>query len=136
MIVTLVPTAPLVGVNDVIVGTGEAVTVKLVPLVAVPSGFVTLNGPVVAPLGTVVVIWLFESAENVAVVPLNLTSVTGLEPLELLPEIVTVVPTGPLVGVNDEMVGAAANAGGTPMSETVNPATAITITALTPRCRA
>ncbi len=80
LIVTLFPTAPLVGENDVMVGTGDAVTVKLVALVAVASESVTLSGPVVGPLGTVVVILLFESAENVAVVPLNLTSVTGLEP--------------------------------------------------------
>ena len=50
LIVTLVPTGPLVGVTLVIRGA----TVKLVPLVAVPPGVVTLSGPVVAPAGTVV----------------------------------------------------------------------------------
>ena len=49
LIVTLVPTGPLVGVKLVIVGA----TVKLPALVAVPPGVVTLSGPVVAPAGTV-----------------------------------------------------------------------------------
>ena len=53
LIVTMVMTGgPLVGRKLVIVG-GLAVTVKLVLLVAVPAGVVTLMGPVVAPLGTV-----------------------------------------------------------------------------------
>ena len=50
LIVTLVPTGPLVGAKLVIVGAG--MTVKLVALVAVPPGVVTLTGPVVAPVGT------------------------------------------------------------------------------------
>ena len=52
LIVTLVPAGPLVGVKLVIVG-ALAVTVKLLALVAVPPGVVTLSGPVVAPAGTV-----------------------------------------------------------------------------------
>jgi hypothetical protein len=51
LIVTLVPTGPLAGVKLVIAGAG--ITVKLLVLVAVPPGVVTLNGPVVAPAGTV-----------------------------------------------------------------------------------
>ena len=51
LIVTLAPTAPLAGVTFAIVGAG--ITVKLVALVAVPPGVVTLTGPVVAPVGTV-----------------------------------------------------------------------------------
>src|SRR3989442_15780831 len=51
LIVTLAPTGPLAGVTLVIVGAG--MTVKLVALVAVPPGVVTLTGPVVAPVGTV-----------------------------------------------------------------------------------
>ena len=51
LIVTLVPTGPLVGAKLVMVG--AAMTVKLVALVAVPPGVVTLSGPVVAPVGTV-----------------------------------------------------------------------------------
>ena len=52
LIVTLVPAGPLVGVKLVIVG-ALAVTVKLLALVALPPGVVTLSGPVVAPAGTV-----------------------------------------------------------------------------------
>ena len=52
-IVTLVPTGPLVGEKPVIVGAEVELTVKLFVLVAVPPGVVTLNGPVVAPVGTV-----------------------------------------------------------------------------------
>ena len=51
LIVTLVPAGPLVGVKLVIVG--GLSTVKLLALVAVPPGVVTLSGPVVAPAGTV-----------------------------------------------------------------------------------
>ena len=52
LIVTLVPAGPLAGAKLVIVG-ALAVTVKLVALVAVPPGVVTLTGPVAAPAGTV-----------------------------------------------------------------------------------
>ena len=52
LIVTPVPTGPLVGAKLAIVG-ALAVTVKFVELVAVPPGVVTLTGPVVAPVGTV-----------------------------------------------------------------------------------
>jgi hypothetical protein len=52
LIVTLLPTAPLVGVKLVIVG-ALALTVKLLALVAVPPDAVTLTGPVDAPAGTV-----------------------------------------------------------------------------------
>jgi hypothetical protein len=49
LIVTFVPARPLVGVKLVILGS----TTKLVALVALPAGVVTLSGPVVAPAGTV-----------------------------------------------------------------------------------
>jgi hypothetical protein len=50
VIVTLAPTAPLVGVKPAMVGAA----VKLAALVAVPTGVVTLIGPLVVPAGTVV----------------------------------------------------------------------------------
>jgi hypothetical protein len=53
--VTAAPTAPLAGLNPVIVGAG-AVTVKLLLLVAVPPGVVTLIAPLPAPTGTVALI--------------------------------------------------------------------------------
>ena len=48
---------------------------------------------------------------NIADVPLNLTLVT-LGPLKLWPWIVTEVPTGPLAGENELIVGVAAQAAG------------------------
>lgn len=54
LITTELPTAPLDGLKPVIVGSG--ITVKSVPLVAVPPGVLTTIGPVVAPDGTVAVI--------------------------------------------------------------------------------
>ena len=54
VIVTDVPTGPLVGVK--LVTTGAGMTVKLLALDAVPAEVVTATGPVVAPDGTVAVI--------------------------------------------------------------------------------
>jgi hypothetical protein len=77
-------------------------TVKLVVLVAEPAGVVTLIGPVVAVDGTVAVIWVAEFTTNVAATLLNVTAVA---PVKFVPVIVTDVPTGPNVGVNDVIVG-------------------------------
>src|SRR5438309_11819713 len=79
------------------------VTVKLALLVAVPPGVVMLIVPVAAPAGTVAVIWVSLFTAKAAVVPLNFTAVA---PLTLLPVIVTLVPTGPLVGANELSAGA------------------------------
>src|SRR5438067_1500104 len=100
LIVTLVPTGPLEGVKLVMVG--GLVTVKELLLVAVPAGVVTLSGPVVAPAGTVAVIFVPEFTVNVALVPLNFTDVA---PVKFVPLIVTLVPTGPLEGAKLVIVG-------------------------------
>lgn len=101
VMVTLVPTAPLVGVNEEMDGGGT--TVKLVAEVAVPPGVVTLIGPVDAAAGTVAVICVLLLTVNpTAVTELNLTAVA---PLKFVPVMVTLVATGPLVGVKPEMVG-------------------------------
>jgi hypothetical protein len=100
---TEVPTAPLVGENDEMVGAPATVTVKFVELVAVPLGLVTVIGPVKAPDGTMAVIWVDEFTVKVADVFLNLTSLTSMK---FVPVIVTEAPTGPLVGENEVMVGA------------------------------
>jgi len=115
-IVTEVPTGPLVGVKDVIVG--AVVTVKSDALVAVPPGVVTVILPVTAPVGTVAVTRVpAPFTENVvAATPPNFTEVA---PPKFVPLIVTEVPTGPLVGLNELMVGAStATAEGTPRSPT------------------
>jgi hypothetical protein len=125
LIRTEVPTGPLVGLNDVIVGAPVVVTVKFVELVAVPSGLVTEIGPVVAPAGTVAVIFCGLSIVNVADVPLKVTLVTlGSLPLKFWPWIVTEVPTGPLVGEKELIAGAAAqDAGAIAIAAAMVPAT-------------
>jgi hypothetical protein len=80
------------------------VTVKLVALVAVPPGVVTLSGPVVAAAGTVAWIAVADVTEKlVALTPLNRTAVA---PVRFVPLIVTVAPTVPLAGVKLVIVGA------------------------------
>src|SRR2546426_6635381 len=101
LIVTLVPTGPLVGVKLVIVGAGT--TVKLVVLVAVPPGVVTLSGPVVAPAGTVAWIAVSELTVKLALTPLKVTAVA---PVKFVPLSVALLPTGPLPGVKPVSVGA------------------------------
>lgn len=105
-IVTVVPLGPLVGENDVIVGDPAGVTVKLPELVAVPPGVVTLIRPLMAPDGTTAVICVEElTVKLVALVFLNCTTVA---PVKFVPVMTTEVPTGPEVGANEVIVGAAA----------------------------
>lgn len=103
--VTLSPDGPLPGLKLVIVGTGEAVTVKLLADDAVPPAVVTLHAPEVAPAGTVALICVAEVTVNEAAVPF---SATALVPLRFVPVSVTLVPTGPLDGLKLESVGAGA----------------------------
>ena len=102
LITTWVPTVPLVGEKDPIVGDPLGVTVKLLALVADPLPFVTVIEPVVADDGTVAVIWLAEFTTKLAFEPLKTTDVV---PPKFVPEMVTLVPEGPLVGENDVIVG-------------------------------
>jgi hypothetical protein len=78
-------------------------TVNALPLVAVPPGVVTVNGPVVASAGTVARIVVAEVTVNVATLPANRTAVA---PLKFVPLMVTLVPAGPLAGVKLVIVGA------------------------------
>jgi len=73
-------------------------------LIPVPAGDNTLIGPVVAPAGTVAVIFLDELTTKVAAFPLKLTAVA---PLKLIPLMETDLPTGPLVGEKLVITGAA-----------------------------
>jgi hypothetical protein len=63
-------------------------------LESVPLGVTTPTVPVVAPDGTVAVIKVLELTVKLAGVPLNVTLVA---PVKLLPRILTVAPTLPLV---------------------------------------
>ena len=98
------PETRLFGLNPNVTERASApvVTVKSVALVAVPPGVVTVILPVVAPVGTVAVTDVAVLVVNVAVTPLNLTAVT---PVRFVPVMVTLVPTLPLVGENDVIVG-------------------------------
>ena len=77
---------------------------KELGLVAVPPGVVTEIVPVVAPVGTVVEIWLASVTEKVADVPLNFTLVA---PVKFVPVKVTVASTCPLAGEKLVSVGLA-----------------------------
>jgi hypothetical protein len=99
-IVTLAPTPPPVGAKLVIVGAG--MTIKLVGLIPVPPCAVTRNGPVVAPVGSVASIAVAEISVKLAGLPLNVTAVA---PVNSVPPIVTLVPTGPLAGVTLVIAG-------------------------------
>ena len=81
---------------------GAVVTVKSVALVAVPPGVVSEILPVVAADGTTAVTDVAVFDENVVVVPFNLTADT---PVRFVPVMTTLVPTGPVDGLNDEIVG-------------------------------
>ena len=81
---------------------GAAVRLKLVGLVAVPTGVVTVSRPLLAAAGTVAVICESESTVNDAAMPLNRTAVAPVKPD---PAIVTVVPTEPFVGVSAQTQG-------------------------------
>jgi hypothetical protein len=93
VITTDVPTLPLSGVKEVMVGTG---TPKLVELVAVFPFTVTVIGPVVIPAGTDVVILVVVLAVTMAVVPLNFTILFADSVLKFVPVIVTDVPSLPV----------------------------------------
>src|SRR5581483_12470529 len=74
----------------------EAETVKLLGLVARPPGAITVMRPVVAPVGTVTVIFVSELiVKELAFVPLKATTEAPVNPV---PVRTTLVPTAPLVG--------------------------------------
>src|SRR5580765_906009 len=91
VIVTDVPTAPVVGERLVMLGT---VTVKLTPLLADPPT-VTTTLPVVAPAGTGTMMLVADQLVGVAAVPLNFTVLVPFVAPKFVPVIVTDVPTGP-----------------------------------------
>jgi hypothetical protein len=71
------------------------VTRKTALLLSVLFGVVTVTKPVVAPVGTAVLISVLETTLKVAAVPLKLTLVALLR---LFPRMRTVAPTSPEVG--------------------------------------
>lgn len=100
---TNVPIWPLAGVKESICGGPEgSSTVNAPELNADPCGVDTRIGPVVAPEGTLVLIWVSEETVKVAEISLNATDVAPEKPE---PESVTAVPTPPLVGVKELIWG-------------------------------
>jgi hypothetical protein len=78
------------------------ITVKLVELVAVPPAVMIEITPVTDPGITMPTSVVPELETTIAVVP-PMVKAVGL--LKLVPVMVTSVPTGPLVGVKEVMVG-------------------------------
>jgi arylamine N-acetyltransferase len=110
VIVTSAPIGPLDGATEMTVGGGMTVNELPIP---VPIGVVTEIAPVVAPTGTVAVIWVSDVAEKTeAAVPWKATAVA---PVKLRPVIVTPVPIGPLDGATEVMVGAGMTANELPV---------------------
>jgi hypothetical protein len=106
-LVSIVPAVVCIRVRPVMVATvqteaagGEklrnyGVIRKFTLLLRLPMAVVTTTGPVVAPVGTVVLVSVAETTVNCAAVPLKLTAV---EPVRLLPRITTAAPALPDVG--------------------------------------
>ena len=126
LIVTGVPTAPLVGLKPVKVGDGN--TVKFVALVSVTPLTVNVILPVVAPAGTVATMLVVVDDVTTAATPLNSTSLLPGVVLKFVPVIVIEAPTAPLEGLNPVMVGVAK----TVKFETLNIVTPLTVTEILP----
>jgi hypothetical protein len=103
VIVTAVPTIPVVGFKLVMFG-AEAVTVKLAPALATPPT-VTTTFPVAAPVGTGTVILPALQTVGTPAVPLNVTVLDPCVAPKFEPVIVTEVPTAPELGVIEEIFG-------------------------------
>jgi hypothetical protein len=93
VIVTVLPTAPLVGETASPDGAVFGRTWKLAALVVFPDGASTAIVPVAAPAGTAVAIVTSDVTLNTAAVPPNLTAVAFPPVMKPEPEIVTLVPT-------------------------------------------
>jgi hypothetical protein len=104
-ITTSVPTGPLVGTNAPT--KGARVTVKLPGLDPVPAAVLTDTGPVLAPAGTIARISSADTTSNSAFTPLKRTATA---PDSFVPTTVTSVPTAPVLGESDAIVGGAVGA--------------------------
>ena len=105
VIVTDAPTGADVGLTLVMAGGG--ITMKFTPLLATPLT-VTTTGPVVAPLGTNVVIFVEVQLNAADATPLNETSGAPWGERKLVPVIVTELVTRPEVGFRPVMPGGGA----------------------------
>jgi hypothetical protein len=105
-IVTEAPIWANEGVSEAMLGLG-GVTVKVIPLLAVPPTLTTIF-PVAAAAGTAAVITvLLQLVIIVAAAPLNVTVLSPCEDPKFAPEIVTSELMGPAMGLIEVMLGAA-----------------------------
>jgi len=102
VIVTEVPTGPDAGFRLVMVGPEAVVTVNVIPLLALPPT-VTTRGPVVAPGGTGTIMLVSLQLVGVPAVPLKVTVLDPCVAPNLVPVIVTSVPTAPELTLSPEM---------------------------------
>jgi hypothetical protein len=110
------------------VGLGLGVTVKRLALVAVLPELVTLIGPLLAPAGTMAVICVSLTTLKNAARPLKLTAVVPVKPLPIR---VTLLPTGPEVGVKLDSVGVGVGEGESVLSARIVRASVIVLPAVT-----
>src|ERR1700722_12906647 len=104
VIVTGVPTAPVVGLRLGMTGAGVTVNVSVL-LACAPT--VTTTLPVVAPLGTVtVMLAALQELAAAAAMPLNVTVLPPCDVPKLLPAMVMDAPIGPEFGVRVLRTGA------------------------------
>jgi hypothetical protein len=105
---TLVPTGPLVGANELTVAGPGAVASKMSMLAVSGLGVLTLIGPSSVLHGTTAV--ALVSLRNVHVTaasgPAPASKSTPVMPVNPVPVMVTNVPGGPLIGLNDVTVEA------------------------------
>ncbi len=99
-IVKFVPRAATGAEKLLMVGRLVAPTVKMDWLVPVPAGVVIEIRPLVAPAGTFATICVAVAEVTVAATPPNFTTFSLAVALMPVPEIVTIVPTGPASGAN------------------------------------
>jgi len=102
LMVTEVPTGPVVGLKLLMIG--AELTVKVTPLLATPPT-VTTTFPVVAPEGTGTTMLVLLQLVGDAVTLLNVTVLVPCVEPKFVPLMVTDVPTGPAVGLTPEMFG-------------------------------
>lgn len=106
VIVTTVPTAPVPGVNEVMVGAGGQVTSKSVEPVILLQAIVTVIGTKpTGPVGTVAVIVVGVLAVTTALYPPKSTMLSLGVALKFVPDIVTMVPGVPVMGEKEVIVG-------------------------------
>jgi hypothetical protein len=104
--ITVVPTAPKVGDKlDMFGGVTALTTVKVMPLLAMPST-VTTTFPGPAPAGTGAVMLVLLKFVGAAAVPLKLTVLPPWVLPKLVPVMLTEIPTKPTVGGRPVMLGA------------------------------